>query len=132
MREIKFDVILWDGKDPKTIEHYNIEEALMEGYIDFSGGVMKPVDDSIIIRQYTERKSIDAVDVYDGDIIQYTSRRKQEVGIVSWGLDGWWIWNIKGYWECQSRIKLYSTLIGGQGMVIGNRWSNPELLGVKK
>ena len=124
MRRYKFDVILWDTVDPKTIVHYDIVEAIGEGLIDLEDGVICSTDDSVIIRQYTDLKDRKSREIYEGDIIQDKKKRKY---IVTFNSEiGSWV--NKPVAENATSYPCFN--IGSvKGLeVIGNIFENPELL----
>ncbi len=124
MREIKFDIILWDGSDPTTIRHYNLEEALKEDLIDFQDGGMVSPDESVIIREYTGLKDQNDKEIYEGDILDcnygeyfdphgshYLTNRRYR--FIMRSEDG----TINGFPEFNCEVE-----------IIGNIYENPKLL----
>jgi uncharacterized phage protein (TIGR01671 family) len=142
MREYKFR--LWDKK-------YNViwyQDFCSDTYItlygkvheigEYStyGGGGKTVDDvseQYEIMQYTGLNDKNCKEIYEGDILKYSYRRKEEtlsrLFIVSFD-NGCFICldkNSKFY----STVGYYATLAKGNDLeVIGNIYENPELLGV--
>lgn len=114
-REIKYDIILWDGENPKTIEHYNLEEAVREDLVKLHP--LKPRDESVIIREYTTKEDINAKKIYEGDILK-------DAGIVAWNdVELKWScidieWNDQREWH--DMLYLTTPL-----EIIGNIYANP-------
>ena len=131
MREIKFDIILWDGNDSETIEHYDTESAFMEGIIELDkngclvgvGNVYRAskettIDECVIIRQYTGLKDKNGKEIYEGDIVEY----EDEINDI--------LEDYRGIVEFEDGI---FTFDGGNPIscydeyeVIGNIYENPE------
>ncbi len=115
MREIKFDIMLWDGENPDTIEHYNLEEAVKEDFVK-----LNPVeghDGCIIVREFTGLKA-DNIDIYEDDIIEWSenvdgSGRKFR-SVMQWVINDGDITS--------------SPFINSTSKVIGNIWENEGLL----
>ncbi len=120
MREIKFDVMLWDGKDKNTIEHLTFNEALNEDCIGFNenGGII-PSMEYIIIRQFTGLKDKNGKEIYESDILKWQNGK----GMVEYNdLNGMFM--IDGIWSFNDEYKTWK--------VIGNIYENSNLLGESK
>jgi uncharacterized phage protein (TIGR01671 family) len=70
MRELKFDIIFWDGFDHKTIEHVLLQQAISEDYVIFDDNIMKPFDECTIIREYTGLKDKNGKEIYESDVVK--------------------------------------------------------------
>lgn len=108
-REIKFRA--WETATKRMC--YEIERSLL--------ALCYYKTPSYELMQYTGLRDKNGKEIYEGDIISYLAYRnyrKTEKGEVRWGTDGWWIWNVKGYWESASHIRLYDNLPDAE--VIGN------------
>ncbi len=123
-REIKFDIILWDGKDPKTIEHYTFEEALKEDFIDFKDGGIVPPDNSVIIRQYTGLHDKNGKGIYEGDILQSSYGDGTYCYPIIWS-ENESGWRLGGKGNAHKIEKTFGKI---NMVIIGNTVENPELL----
>ena len=141
MREYKFDVILWDGEDKKTISHYNIEEAIGEGLIDFEDGVMKSVDSSVIIRQFTGLYDDNGKEICEDDIVEVWNKTETKTTYISKvyksthngiSIDAHPVHDKLGLGYKRKLFEFCDYGIGGNYNVscklLGNIYENPELL----
>ena len=127
MREIKFDVILWDGHDPETIEHYTFEDALGEGFVEFKNGTLVPADCTVIVRQYTGLKDKNGKEIYEGDLLLNKNCNNYYVRPVTVMFeDGSFCFNDSGCPTCDEFLG--NLLLNTDFEVIGNIYENPELL----
>ncbi len=127
MRELKFDVIFWDGSDPKTIEHLTLEEAVREDYVKFHP--LEGHDECIIIRQFTGLTDKNGKDIYEGDITNE--------GVVKWFNDLHWdgggsrhsgFYFDISYMAAMDNELEYHVGFDKNIEVLGNIWENPELV----
>jgi uncharacterized phage protein (TIGR01671 family) len=122
---MEFDIIVFfDGKDHETIEHFTLEEAFSEGFVEFRGNEIVPVDDSIIIRPSIGIKDKNDKHIYEGDIY-----------IDSWGsysliqkrkYDGKAIMG-HGHTDRQITIGYELNFVPKEIEIIGNKYENPEI-----
>lgn len=126
MREIKFRA--WDKEDEVMIDWFWLSS---EGYLYETPATVYDTphlelerNDDLIAMQYTGLKDAKGVEIYEGDIINYERRGKEQVGIVE-------------YYASACSFLLSDThllLSAGAfvpyfvGEVIGNIYENPELL----
>jgi len=121
MRKIKFYVILWDGADPKTIEHFTFEDDVHEDFVVFDGGEIRPADDSLIIREYTGLKDKNGKEIYEGDIL---AKYMFISWVVVWDKSGFYVYNL---WDNAQEYHYVLDDVHDRE-VIGNLYENPELL----
>ena len=114
MRELKLDIIFWDGEDPETIEHLTAEEAWAENYIEFKGNTLVATDECTIVREYTGLKDKNGKEIYEGDILRHFYK-----GIKSVFYD-----------EEEGCFGVEGTYLTRQadGEIIGNIYENKELI----
>lgn len=124
MSDMYFDVILWDGKNPQTVEHCNLEQAVSEGAIEFHP--LRGVDESVVVRQYTGLKDKNGTLIYEGDIIDWGDNFDS---VVVWD-DTEHAWGIEelGVIDGERAPRNHNlTAYTYVPTVIGNIYENPEL-----
>ena len=118
MREIKFDIIFWDGADKDTIEHYTLQQAIGEDFVEFKDNEMIAPDECTIIRQYTGLKDKNGKEIYEGDIWK---------GLMDFGPGGFHE-RVVAVCDIIPPPPVFYSCLWEQGEVIGNIYENGELL----
>ncbi|MCK4500902.1 hypothetical protein KAU11_10410 [Candidatus Babeliales bacterium] len=116
MREIKFRAWNKDGKH--MIDLNKITPLALDSKLE-QEGVFVPVNNSLIVMQYTGLKDKDGVEIYEGDIISYG--RKGFEAIVKWS-EGCCYFEWK-----QEKPTMTAGSPKDYYEVIGNIYENPEL-----
>ena len=141
-REIKFRA--WDNKNKKLVSFENIELPYSEN-VNLGGQVEGILDRGIILMQFTGRKDINNIEIYEGDIIimkdypfygnaEVITDSNQQcdelnyVGVVEWDVYIGYFLNLK---PVSGRVRggaIGSTLQDYDGMVvIGNIYENADM-----
>lgn len=142
-RELKFRA--WDNKNKKLVSFENIELPYSEN-VNLDGQIEGILDRGIILMQFTGRKDINNIEIYEGDIIimkdypfygnaEVITDSNQQcdelnyVGVVEWDVYIGYFLNLKPISKRVRGGACGSTLQDYDGMiVIGNIYENPELL----
>lgn len=82
MREIKFRVFFYDGKDKKTGGYYTIQDAFNDEWIDLNGDAIISTDECSIIEQYTGLKDRNGKEIFEGDIVK-TGGKYPEIWVIN-------------------------------------------------
>ena len=141
-REYKFRA--WDTKNKKLVSFENIELPYSEN-VNLDGQIEGILDRGIILMQFTGRKDITNIEIYEGDIIimkdypfygnaeTITDSNQQcdelnYVGVVEWDVYIGYFLNLK---PVSNRVRggaIGSTLQDYDGMVvIGNIYENDDI-----
>ncbi|MEX0595706.1 MAG: YopX family protein [Candidatus Paceibacterota bacterium] len=129
MGELEFDIIFWNGFDPKTISHVSIEEAFRGNYIEFSGNNMVATDECTIIRRYTGLEDKNGKKVFEGDmdengdVVMWCDERN------GWAMQVYDIENDEPYfchcYVCEGYFELSEIVDDFE--IIGNIWETIKL-----
>lgn len=128
-REIKFRVYDQTSKDYTV---YGIGEVVDEHFgLEIISRVvwwLKGIKHKFVIEQYTGLKDKNGKEIYEGDILEYTTyfygkekKHRTEVKWREWDSDDFGTPHNVGFFN-----------IDGNEVIIGNIHENPELLGEKK
>ena len=142
-REYKFRA--WDNKNKKLVSFENIELPYSEN-VNLDGQIEGILDRGIILMQFTGRKDINNIEIYEGDIIimkdypfygnaEVITDSNQQcdelnyVGVVEWDVYIGYFLNLKPVSDRVRGGAIGSTLQDYDGMkVIGNIYENPDML----
>ena len=141
-REYKFRA--WDNKNKKLVSFENIELPYSEN-VNLGGQVEGILDRGIILMQFTGRKDINNIEIYEGDIIimkdnpfygnaEVITDSNQQcddlnyVGVVEWDVYIGYFLNLKPVSDRVRGGAIGSTLQDYDGMVvIGNIYENANM-----
>lgn len=126
MREIKFRA--WDKKTKKM--YFNVEDTYdgMSGHEDYDSFGNLVGNYEVELMQYTGFKGANDVEVYEGDIVEYSEYFSPLVYnktlVIKWRKSGFWLWDI-------ALEEWFSSMCSDERLkVVGNIYENPELLEV--
>ncbi len=121
MREIKFRAWHHGGGDPRVPNCMGYSEPFKA---IFWTSVEREVH-SVEVMQYTGLKDKNGVEIWEGDIIQYTHRTGQRVGVVAWDK---YMFAIDGFWASWQDNPEDAFGEDACLEIVGNIHENPELL----
>jgi len=116
MRQLKFR--FWDSKSKKFEDEFYISKGgVFDIYKDYGGMftsdlVLEKKD--VIIQQFTGLKDVNGVDIYEGDIVEYTQHMFNTDAVRTERKEIKWI-------EYSAKFNVYETEAGQSGhKVVGN------------